>query len=167
MECLMATPMIVHNRKGLQREVLISIRKGVEKCAVGLDIELTDDQMIMLCHDIVEKYEHDSIEDVLLALKHGRQGRYGNVYGKLNMIVVGDWMEQHLSDKAGERIAFMQADEEPAHRWSSHEEYVASVSAGEIINREIDKRKQYRLDNERKYQAYRMDYEMKRKANAN
>lgn len=68
-----------------------------------MGIELTDMAISILTADIIDVYRYDSIEDVLWCLKKGRQGYYGTTYGKLNMIVIAEWMAAHLEAKAEAR----------------------------------------------------------------
>lgn len=166
--CLAAVPMVEYIRKGLIKDVLVSIRKGVEKCSTGLGLEMSDDQMVLLCQDIVDVYQHDSIEDVLLALKHGRQGKYGKVYGRLNMIVVGEWMARHLEEKAIAREnAMMKESGNDEPRWNNRDEYVDAVHAGALVNGEIEKRKRSLLINEQKYQKFKSAYDIRKRKDAN
>lgn len=66
---------------------------------MSLDIELDNYKLHILVEDLVDKYKFDSIEDIQECLKKGRRGDYGQVYGKLNMIVFSKWMEKHLQLK--------------------------------------------------------------------
>lgn len=86
--------------------VKAKVRMAVEKCAIGLNIELSDAQVVVLCEDLIDTYSHDSIEDVLECLKKGRRGVYGfghNRRDTLNMVLIREWMGQHLSEKWEQR----------------------------------------------------------------
>lgn len=65
--------------------------------------ELTPDTIEVMAEDLIDCYKLDSLEDIAEALKKGRQGRYGKIYGKLNGIVLGEWMNKHLEEKAAAR----------------------------------------------------------------
>lgn len=85
------------------RDVKKHIASLLIKCALGLGVDLSEELLELLVSDITEVYGYDSIEDVALALKNGRQGKYGKVYGKINMVVISEWMGYHLDRKAQER----------------------------------------------------------------
>lgn len=72
----------------------------VSKCSIGLGIELGKIESEILTEDLIEKYKHESIEDIQICLKRGRQGFFGTTYGKINMIVISEWMTKHLEEKA-------------------------------------------------------------------
>lgn len=81
-------------------EVTKKITLALSKCIEGLGIQMTPSTLQMLSTDIIDVYSCDSIEDVIEALKAGRQGKYGTTYNKLNMVVVNEWMHQQLEHKA-------------------------------------------------------------------
>jgi len=86
--------------------VLTEIRLSVEKCALALNITMSEIQVVTLCEDLVDTYTYDSIEDVRECLKNGRRGLYGfghNSRNSLNMILIREWMSFHLENKAIER----------------------------------------------------------------
>lgn len=76
-------------------------------------------QAAVLSKDVLDKYHYDSIEDVREALKKGRRGTYGfghNSRSSLNMILISEWMEKHLEEKAEARekmISEIQSPTEP------------------------------------------------------
>lgn len=89
-----------------EENVLVVIRMAVEKCIIGLNISMADEQVVTLCEDILEKYEFDSLEDVKECLKKGRQGYYGFGHesrSALTMILITNWMGQHLEKKSQAR----------------------------------------------------------------
>lgn len=86
--------------------VKAKVRMAVEKCAIGLNIELSDAQVVVLCEDLIDTYSHDSIEDILECLKKGRRGVYGfghNRRDTLNMVLIREWMQAHLAEKWEQR----------------------------------------------------------------
>jgi hypothetical protein len=86
--------------------VLIEIRLSVQKCAMALNISMSDNQVVTLCEDLMDTYTYDSIEDVRECLKDGRQGKYGfghNSRNSLNMVLITEWMSFHLEKKEIER----------------------------------------------------------------
>ncbi len=81
-------------------EVTKKIMLALSKCIEGLGIQMTPSSLEMLSTDVIDVYSCDSIEDVIEALKAGRQGKYGTTYNKLNMVVVNEWMFNQLEAKA-------------------------------------------------------------------
>lgn len=80
---------------------------AVAKCALMLQIPIDDSFIQILTSDLIDKYSYESIEDLVICLRKGRQGFYGNNYNKLNMIVISDWMQKHLEEKAISREKFI------------------------------------------------------------
>lgn len=59
----------------------------VNKCAIGLGVTLTAEQLQLFVSDLVEVCKFDSMEDIMIVLKQGRQGAYGTTYNKFTMII--------------------------------------------------------------------------------
>jgi len=134
------------------------------KCAIGLGIELSNYESQILIDDIVDKYKFDSIEDVQVCLKNGRQGKYGTTYNKLNMVVISDWMFKHLEDKAAAREKAYQEykKENDFAGWATREEYEKAAMKPTPKSyrdklREIDE----------EYQKFKAAYEAKKMKNDN
>lgn len=72
----------------------------VGKASMQVGTDLNPMQIELMAEDLIDAYKYDSLEDIAEALKKGRQGRYGKVYGKLNGIVLAEWMGNHLEEKA-------------------------------------------------------------------
>ena len=92
-----------------REEVLSIVFKALQKTVIGLGLSVSEEQLAIMSNDILESYKTDSIEDVIECLKKGRTGAYGyghNDRKNFNMLVVRDWMSQHLDKKyqARERI---------------------------------------------------------------
>lgn len=136
------------------------ISKSVTKCAIGLEIELSNHVLQILIEDIVDKYKFDSIEDIQECLKKGRRGHYGTTYNKLNMIVISDWMSKHLEEKAIEREN--QFKDKTKHNWKSQDDYLNAIKKGAKM-REEEKQKTTNLNNkESEYQKFKAEYEGKK-----
>ena len=90
---------IINDKRNAYEIVFVAVRK----CAIGLGLDFSQEATEVLAEDLIDKYKYDSIEDILFALKSGRQGKYGNNYGKLNMIVISEWMAKNLEEKSKER----------------------------------------------------------------
>lgn len=86
-----------------QEEVLNVVKKSVLKLLMSVGQSIDPIFIEMTAEDLMDKYRLDSIEDIVECLKKGRQGTYGKVFGKVNMIVISEWMSIHLEDKYRER----------------------------------------------------------------
>lgn len=139
-----------------RNEVNLVIAVSVNKCLDGLDVDMSNEQIQIFIEDIVDVYKWDSIEDIQICLKNGRQGKYGKTYNKLNMIVFREWMSKHLEQKAIERE---NQYKENRHNWDSKEDYLKAVKEGikqQNKEKEItDSDKKYISD----YNNYKMKYE--------
>ena len=110
-----------------RNEVNKEISKAVTKCLKGLNIEIDNTSLQIFIEDLVDVYKWDSIEDIQICLKNGRQGKYGKTYNKLNMIVFGEWMPQHLEQKAIERESQYKSHK---HEFETKEDYLKAVKEG-------------------------------------
>ena len=130
----------------------------------GLNIDLSNEQLQILTEDIIEVYKWDSIEDIQICLRNGRQGKYGTTYNKLNMIVINDWMGKHLEEKA---IAREHQYKEHKHDFKTREEYLQAVEIGLERDRKAKQEKEeaekYLHDKNTEYAKYLVWYEKNKK----
>lgn len=61
---------------------------------------ITDAQLVMIAQSLIDSYGYDNIEDVIMAMKTGRSGRYGKLFGRFDGEVILSWMQQYLEEKA-------------------------------------------------------------------
>lgn len=143
-----------------RNEVNIQISNSVFKCAIGLNIELTNFQSQILIEDIVDKYKYDSIEDIQQCLKNGRRGDYGPTYGKFNMIVISEWMNKHLEKKSIARESQLKKQK---HDFKDREEYESAVKVGSKINAEEKKTKKSKAKDDHDYNNFKANYEVNKR----
>lgn len=139
-----------------RNEVNMEIAKAVNKCIRGLNIEMDNTSIQILIEDIVDVYKWDSIEDIQVCLKNGRQGKYGKNYNKLNMIVFSEWMSKHLEQKAIERESQYSKNK---HDWDSREDYLESVKLGLDQQKESSDEREYQKNKLMDYNNFKMKYE--------
>lgn len=137
------------------KDVEVLILASVNKCIQSLDIEMDNSTVSILVEDIVEKFKYDSIEDIQLCLKKGRQGNYGPVYGKINMIIVTEWMAKHLEEKSREREKIIEARKSDGKftGWETREDYIKE--AKKPIQKTV---KEKRKDSDDEYRKFRAEY---------
>ena len=80
-----------------------TIALALVKCKDALGISMPVHLIEMLKDDVVEVYGWDALEDILTAIKRGRQGEFGATYNQLNMIIIREWMRVVLEEKADKR----------------------------------------------------------------
>ena len=136
-------------------EVYFELAGAVVKCAQGLGIEMSNDRIQLLVEDITEVYKFDSIEDIQICLKNGRQGKYGKTYAKLNMIIIQEWMTQHLDRKAAARESL---NSKAKHDFKNREEYENAVKVGSKINEQEKKDKASKKRDDIEYEEFRAQY---------
>ena len=118
-----------------------------------------------MTEDLVDKYKYDSIEDIQQALKKGRRGDYGRIYGKINMIVISEWMEKHLELKidAMERAGTSKAKGDDIitdEIRAKYEEYARRGVENQAAEKERAKqRKQNKLRFEAQSEEFKIQYE--------
>lgn len=83
-----------------EKEVNDKVMKMITKAGMQVGTDLTPMAIELMAEDLIDAYKYDSMEDIAEALKKGRQGRYGKIYGKLNGLVMAEWMNKHLEEKA-------------------------------------------------------------------
>jgi len=154
-DLLKAKPINEQLLKFGRNEVNVQIAKYVNKCLSGLDIEMSNDQIQIFIEDIVDVYRWDSIEDIQICLKNGRQGKYGKTYNKLNMIIFQDWMSQHLEQKSIERE---NQHNKQKHDFKTREEYENAVKIGTENRKQSDQLKKPIAD----FNNFKMKYESKK-----
>lgn len=136
-------------------EVNLVVAASVNKCLDSLGIEMQNDRIQLLVEDIVDKYQFDSIEDIQICLKNGRQGNYGTNFGKLNMIVISEWMSSHLERKASAREL---SNDKAKHDFKNREEYENAVNVGSKINDQEKKDKASKKHDDIEYEEFRAKY---------
>ena len=137
-----------------RNDVNVEISKSINKCLRALDISIENSALQILIEDIVDVYKWDSIEDIQICLKNGRQGKYGKTYNKLNMIVFQEWMSKHLDQKSNH---LEHQYSKHKHHWDSKEDYLKAVKEG---IKQQDKEKEI-TDADKKYVSDYNNYKMK------
>jgi len=61
--------------------------------------DLAEDQAVMIAQTLIDEYQIETIDDVVLMLKMARAGNFGTVYGKLDGETVMGWMALYLDRK--------------------------------------------------------------------
>ena len=97
-------------------------------------------QMADLVIELMKEYHFLSIEEFAYVIRGGVLGRYGQLFGRVDISVVGGWFVQHIQDTAsirerkGKEILQKQAQEEARARNEKLKlEYERKVASGEIV----------------------------------
>ncbi|GEM_PF-3332512 len=101
---------------------------------------ITDDQLVMISQTILDTYPGDNIEDVILALKTARTGRYGKLYGRLDGEVILNWISQFLETKSEEM--------EKLHHANKHKAPEMHTDILKLAKEAAEKKQQYQAPRE-------------------
>ena len=132
---------------------------ALSKCLMCLCIVSSQEHIKGLTSDLIEVYKHDSVEDIVEALKAGRQGKYGKTYNKLNMIIIHEWMGYQLEAKA----ILREREHEKVKKDNKDLEQVIDYNkVKERIDNEREGKKDL-TDKERDYRNIKFNYQVKNK----
>ncbi len=135
------------------------IMQALSKCLMSLGIVSSQEHIKGLTSDLIEVYKHDSVEDIVEALKAGRQGKYGKTYNKLNMIIIHEWMGYQLEAKA----ILREREHEKVKKDNKDLEQVIDYNkVKERIDNEREGKKDL-TDKERDYRNIKFNYQVKNK----
>ena len=59
----------------------------------------TRPQLMLIASDFVEKYQHESLADIMLMLKMARRGDFGKTFARINPETLHKWMDEYLEQK--------------------------------------------------------------------
>jgi hypothetical protein len=110
---------VIKQRDNGYSECRTAISIALGKAALALKIEMGDDRRELIVDDILEEFQYDPIDMILMVLKKGRKGKYKDIqktYRDLNLEVISEWMmhERELLMEAKHRENERKADEDYA-----------------------------------------------------
>lgn len=87
--------------------VMAALDIQITRLAASINVKhnLTSMQIRQMVSDVLEKYKHESIEDILLVFKRARQGDFSKkqpIY-QLDQQTIFGWIDQHMEEKSIER----------------------------------------------------------------
>lgn len=144
--------------------VIDKIKLSLNKCALGLNINLQPESYETLAADILEVYQYDSVEDVIQCLKKGRQGKYGfghNNRQSITMILIKEWMALHLEEKAIAREKELQNQKKKVIPRSITDEEGKEIDMYEIYRKRqaVEKEKEkVTNEHENEFQRLKLEY---------
>lgn len=85
-------------------ETLKLLTRLIENTAGFFNVNnnLSANQLVQIAQSIVERFGHDNIEDIILALKDARMGMCEKVYGRIDGEIIIGWIERYMEKKAEE-----------------------------------------------------------------
>lgn len=98
--------LIIQN--GIPRaDVAMIIDLNLEVLCQTLNItnSLTEYQKKDIVMTIMDRFKHESVEDIILCFRMAKDGEFGILYNRLDRTIVLDWMTRYLDVKAMEREA--------------------------------------------------------------
>lgn len=99
--------MRVTSSKEVARTIDVALTKLVASVNVGNNI--SDYQIKEIVEDLIDKYQHETIEDFILVFKKARLGEFGTIYN-LHSAVIFEWMEKYLDQKYSVRDAIREKE---------------------------------------------------------
>jgi len=85
-----------------ETETIKLISRTIENTVKYFGVEFTHDQLIQTSIAIIDRYEFDNIEDIIIALKRAKGGLCEKVYGRINGETILRFIEQYMDIKAAE-----------------------------------------------------------------
>jgi len=110
-------------------EVYEFIDEQIYDACLLMDIEVEARRRQLLVEEIVALYGSDTLEDIAMALRDIRRGKFP-MYNKLNMEAINLAMEDILYAKAALREAYVSSGEPIGHEWANRTEYLEAVKKG-------------------------------------
>lgn len=127
-------------------EVYQYIDEQIYDACLLMDIEVDGRRRQLLVEEIVALYGSDTLEDIALALRDIRRGKFP-MYNKLNMEAISLAMEDILYAKAALREAHVSSGKPIGHEWADRKEYLKSVKRGhEMSVKQQEMRKEMKTE---------------------
>ena len=92
-DCITGTALTCHN---LKTEYVIEISKGVGKMFFMHGQTYNKQMILNFTESILETYEHETPQTILLFLKKAANGDYGKFYGAVNIGIIREWFADFL-----------------------------------------------------------------------
>jgi hypothetical protein len=101
-------PSLAKIRKFDEKNLYLCIEHLLVKLSLSLNIgkNLGEWQIVELAGDIYQKYYFYSLEEIILVLKKGRNGEFGQIYDRLDASVIMGWFDKY--DTSDERANLVQ-----------------------------------------------------------
>lgn len=108
------------------KEVALRIKKELEKINTLYGYNVNENYYILFVDMIIDTYKFESMDDVVMCLTDGRNGKYGRPFKQLDPATFQfDWMSKHLEKKAIAREKAHNANKKDStfEGWKTREEY--------------------------------------------
>src|SRR6056297_933169 len=151
---------VIRQRENGLEQCKGAIGMALGKAALALKIEMSDERIALIVEDMIEEFEYDPIDMILMVLKKGRKGKYRDIqktYRDLNLEVISAWMEHErillMEEKARENERQADQDYNELIRAIPQEQAEKLVKAvtSEHRNKEIEKPSTQKSATEEKY----------------
>lgn len=64
---------------------------------------ISEDQTLELAYMMADRYPYETVEDFVLMFNRAKSGKYGEMYNRLDGLVIFSWMGKYLEEKAEAR----------------------------------------------------------------
>lgn len=87
-------------KKEVGQDTLIVIMSEVIRRAYRLSgVEQDPEIIIDIASEIVSNFWYAKIQEIILGIKNGMSGKYGKMYGKLNYIIIAEWINNVITER--------------------------------------------------------------------
>ncbi len=108
--------------------------------------KLTEDQVDILTVDALDKFSHESLEDMILFFKMARSGRFGATKkGVDSNLIFGEWFPLYLELKSKERESIIELKKQPSKTFGKGMQDVY-ITYKEAYLRNVEKSKKEYID---------------------
>lgn len=129
-------------------------------------LTLRENQIPDIAIMLLEEYSHDSLEDIVLALRNGVLGNYGKIF-RFDVAVVFEWMRLFLSDKAEARERQLKTTQkaEVEKEMTQEELDKWNKKVVEILNDPNSWTSKMPTNNDEEFRKFKTDYAIKKTLN--
>lgn len=160
MECVSGVPMVTLSNS-LISGVIVKIALELDRLVIVFNWKPNPGWKLSFVDMIMDKYKSESLEDILMCLRDGRQGKYKKTFGVLDPVTFGEWMAEHL-DKKYQIIEDQKKQQKPEHNdlpeLKTKNEYSEFVRIGLVNQSKIIDAKRKQLEDEKKYRKFKAKY---------
>lgn len=155
-----------HSEKQVQQLVATWLLKL--SSSIGDSLHNDADRLRTLVEDLIDVYAYDALEDVRECLKKGRRGDYGfghHKRGFITMLLLREWMERHLEEKAIIREKEIERNKIEIKEVENFDPKKFYEEGAKFLKAqaENEKKKKNEQFNNRRYQEHKLAYLQSRK----
>ena len=133
-DCLDQKPLTVALRdRAESQNIFQAIGREIDKMIIVFNWKPVPQWKILFIEAILEKYKAESLNDILICLRNGRNGFYKKPFGVLDPSTFSEWMTEHLEKKYKQVEAVnreMKPEVNDLPEFKNRQEYIDYVKTG-------------------------------------